>query len=103
MKKLILIAVLLTASVGYSLTSEFILNSVTSYSGTKTATATVDYTTPILIQTATSGVSMKINGAGTALPIVANTQYKFQPGGAVTSLVFSQTSSATPMVVNIVK
>ena len=102
MKTLIVLS-LLAATTAYAMTSEFVVNSITSYSGTQTATAIVDYTTPVIIQTASSGVSWKINGTGTALPLVANIQHKYQPGGSVSSIVFSQTSSASPFTVYVVK
>jgi len=102
MKRLILIALLLP-SIAFAMTSEYVINTISQYTGTKSATATVDYTTPILITTPSSGVSFKINGAGIAVPISANIAYKYQPGGSVSSLVFSQSSSASPFSVFVIK
>lgn len=102
---------LLLPSLAFAMTSEFVLNSVTAVpavtwvggAGVQRGTATVDYTTPVLIQTAATGITMKVNGTGTGVPIVASVPHKFQPGGSVTSLVFYQTSSAGGFTVYVVK
>jgi len=101
MKKMFIIMWLLaTISSAYALTSEFVVNSATQYPGTcgqgVKITVPVTATSPVLIQTPSTGCTMSVNSysATNNLPIPANTAYKFQTPSGVKNLVFNCSSSA---------
>lgn len=79
-----------------AMTSEFVVNSITKYGITKTATVAVDATTPVMYQMDAAGGFVYLNTvvAGKGFPVIANTKYTLQPASGTTALVFTCTSTS---------